>query len=76
MGDPVPRAFDQKMVARFKEKYPGIRVQHTIVAHEDFKQAIRTYLIASRPPDVLTWFAGNRMRFFASRDPMYTSKPP
>ncbi|MER3451247.1 MAG: sugar ABC transporter substrate-binding protein [Thermus sp.] len=67
MGDPVPRAFDQKMVARFKQKYPGIRVQHTIVAHEDFKQAIRTYLIASRPPDVLTWFAGNRMRFFASR---------
>lgn len=66
-GDPAPRAFDQRIVALFKQKYPGIQVQHTIVAHEDFKQAIRTYLASSRPPDVLTWFAGERMRYFAER---------
>ena len=66
-GDPVPRAFDQRIVALFKQKYPGIQVRHTIVAHEDFKQAIRTYLASSRPPDVLTWFAGERMRYFAER---------
>ncbi|ULR40232.1 ABC transporter substrate-binding protein [Thermus sp. NEB1569] len=67
MSDPLARAFDQKVVALFKQKYPGIQVTHTIVAHEDFKQAIRTYLISNRPPDVLTWFAGERMRYFAER---------
>ncbi len=67
MGDPVPRAFDQKLVSLFRQKYPGIQVRHTIVAHEDFKQAIRTYLASTRPPDVLTWFAGERMRYFAER---------
>lgn len=66
-GDPLARAFDQRIVALFKQKYPGIQVTHTIVAHEDFKQAIRTYLISNRPPDVLTWFAGERMRYFAER---------
>jgi multiple sugar transport system substrate-binding protein/raffinose/stachyose/melibiose transport system substrate-binding protein len=35
--------------------------------HEDFKQAIRAYLVAEPSPDVLTWFAGNRARFFIDR---------
>jgi len=64
MMDPVPRELDAKIVALFMERYPDIRVEHSTVAHEDFKQAIRTYLVASPPPDVLTWFAGERMRFF------------
>jgi multiple sugar transport system substrate-binding protein/raffinose/stachyose/melibiose transport system substrate-binding protein len=42
-------------------------VQHSIVAHEDFKQAIRAYLLADPSPDVLTWFAGNRARFFIDK---------
>jgi len=42
-------------------------VIHSIVAHEDYKQAIRAYLTASQAPDVLTWFAGNRARFFIDK---------
>ena len=63
--DPAPRELDEKLVQLFMERYPDIRVEHSQVVHEDFKQAIRTYLVASPPPDVLTWFAGERMRFFS-----------
>jgi multiple sugar transport system substrate-binding protein/raffinose/stachyose/melibiose transport system substrate-binding protein len=42
-------------------------VNHSIIAHEDFKQAIRAYLTADPAPDVLTWFAGNRTRFFIDK---------
>lgn len=42
-------------------------VEHSIIAHEDFKQAIRAYLTANPAPDVLTWFAGNRTRFFIDK---------
>jgi len=63
-GDPVPRAFDEKVVGMWNDANPMMPVEHSIVAHEDFKQAIRAYLIAEPAPDVLTWFAGNRARFF------------
>ncbi len=67
MSDPAPREADAEIVSRFMEKYPEVDVTHSIVAHEDFKQAIRAYLTSSTPPDVLTWFAGNRMRFFVDK---------
>ena len=66
-GDPKPRAADEEVVAMFQEKHPDIQVVHSIVAHEDFKQAIRAYLSSSSPPDLLTWFAGNRARFFIDK---------
>jgi multiple sugar transport system substrate-binding protein/raffinose/stachyose/melibiose transport system substrate-binding protein len=65
-SDPLPRQADEAMVAAFQE-VSGIQVEHSTVGHEDFKQAIRTYLISDNPPDVLTWFAGNRARFFIDR---------
>jgi ABC-type glycerol-3-phosphate transport system substrate-binding protein len=65
MMDPVPRELDERIVEMFMERYPDIRVEHSQIEHETFKQAIRTFLVASPPPDVLTWFAGERMRFFA-----------
>jgi multiple sugar transport system substrate-binding protein/raffinose/stachyose/melibiose transport system substrate-binding protein len=64
MSDPDPREADAKAVAMFQETHPDYEIVHSTVAHEDFKQAIRAYLTASTPPDVLTWFAGNRARFF------------
>ena len=67
-GDPEPRAADEEIVKNFMEANPDIEVVHSIVAHEDFKTAIRAYLTASTPPDVLTWFAGNRARFFIDND--------
>ncbi len=66
-GDPTPRAFDEKVVAMWNEMHPDKPINHSIIAHEDFKQAIRAYLTAQPAPDVLTWFAGNRARFFIDR---------
>jgi ABC-type glycerol-3-phosphate transport system substrate-binding protein len=67
MSDPAPREADAKQVQMFMEANPDIQVVHSTVAHEDFKQAIRAYLTASTPPDVMTWFAGNRSRFFIDK---------
>lgn len=66
-SDPEPRKNDEELVKLFKQKYPDVEIEHSIVDHEGFKQAIRTYLAASRPPDVMTWFAGNRARFFIDK---------
>ena len=66
-GDPVPRAFDEKIVDMWNGENAMQPVEHSIVAHEDFKQAIRAYLTAEPSPDVLTWFAGNRARFFIDK---------
>jgi multiple sugar transport system substrate-binding protein/raffinose/stachyose/melibiose transport system substrate-binding protein len=67
-SDPVVRAFDQKVVAMFKAKYPTIKLEHNTIDHETFQNtSIRTYLASNNPPDVLTWFAGNRMRAFSGR---------
>ncbi len=66
-GDPKPRAFDESVVKMWNEAHPEMPVEHSIIAHEDFKQAIRAYLTADPAPDVLTWFAGNRARFFIDK---------
>jgi len=67
MSDPAPREADAALVKMFEEEHPDIDVIHSTIAHEDFKQAIRAYLTASTPPDVMTWFAGNRARFFIDK---------
>ncbi|MBN1316334.1 MAG: carbohydrate ABC transporter substrate-binding protein [Anaerolineales bacterium] len=67
MSDPGPVEADAEVVSMFMEAHPNIQVLHSTVAHEDFKQAIRAYLTASTPPDVMTWFAGNRARFFIDK---------
>lgn len=66
-SDPIPRAFTEEVVAMWNEANPGMPVELSTVAHEDFKNAIRTYLAASPSPDVLTWFAGERAAFFVDR---------
>lgn len=68
MSDPDQRVADADSVQIFQEDHPDYEIVHSIVAHEDFKQAIRAYLTASTPPDVMTWFAGNRARFFIDND--------
>lgn len=66
-GDPIPRAFDEEIVGMWNEAHPLMPVEHSIIAHEDFKQAIRAYLTADPAPDVMTWFAGERARFFIDK---------
>ena len=66
-GDPAPRRVDEMLVQMFNERNPDTPVEHSIINHEDFKQAIRAYLVADPAPDVMTWFAGNRARFFIDK---------
>jgi len=66
-SDPIPRAYTEKVVAEWNAANPNMPVELNIINHEDFKQAIRTYLVAEPAPDVLDWFAGNRAQFFISR---------
>ncbi len=66
-GDPEPRRVDEMVVQMWNDANPLMPVEHSIIAHEDFKQALRAYLTAEPAPDVLTWFAGNRARFFIDR---------
>jgi multiple sugar transport system substrate-binding protein/raffinose/stachyose/melibiose transport system substrate-binding protein len=66
-SDPIPRAYTEQLVANWNAANPDMPVELNIINHEDFKQAIRTYLVAEPAPDVLDWFAGNRAQFFISR---------
>ncbi|MBK8022166.1 MAG: extracellular solute-binding protein [Chloroflexi bacterium] len=66
-SDPGAREADEALVALWNEQNPDQALEHSITDHEAFKQAIRTYLVADPSPDVLTWFAGNRMAFFVDR---------
>ncbi len=67
-SDPAPRAFDKEIVAAWNTAHPDMPVQHSTIAHESFKQAIRAYLLAQPAPDVLTWFGGERARFFINKN--------
>jgi len=64
-----PKAIDAEkhLISLYEEQNPGVDVIQSNVPSEDFKQAIRAYLTASTPPDLLTWFAGNRARFFIDK---------
>ncbi len=66
-SDPAPRQRLADLIAMYNDggEYD---VEINTTEHEAFKQAIRTYLASDSPPDVLTWFAGNRMRFFSNND--------
>ncbi len=66
-SDPGAREADEALVAQWNAAHPDRPIEHNITDHEAFKQAIRTYLVADPSPDVLTWFAGNRMAFFVDR---------
>ena len=66
-SDEGAREADEALVAQFREANPDAELEHSITDHEAFKQAIRAFLVAAPAPDVLTWFAGNRMAFFVDR---------
>jgi multiple sugar transport system substrate-binding protein len=55
----------QAQAADFAEK-SGVKVDINAVDHNTFQENINNYLQGS-PQDVFTWFAGDRMKFFASR---------
>lgn len=65
-SDPGPRAAFEQLVQDFRTAHPEIGVELRIYDHEGFKSAIRQFLLFDAP-DVVTWYAGNRMRFFVDR---------
>jgi multiple sugar transport system substrate-binding protein len=56
----------QAEAADFAKKNSGTDVKINAVEHNTFQENINNYLQGS-PDDVFTWFAGYRLKFFASR---------
>lgn len=65
-SDPAPRASWEAVVADFRRDNPGVDVKFNIYDHESYKKSIRNWLTGAAP-DIVFWFAGNRMREFVSR---------
>jgi multiple sugar transport system substrate-binding protein len=66
-GDPEPKRVIKMLVEKFEGENPDIDVTLNIFSHEDFKTLLRTWLGANEGPDVVTWMAGERMRYFAEK---------
>jgi multiple sugar transport system substrate-binding protein len=64
-SDAVPKNAIAAMVAAFKAS-SGDSVTINTKAHNDFQNQINTYLQGS-PDDGFTWFAGYRMKYYASK---------
>ena len=67
-SDPAPREAMEALAVMFQEQNPDIEVKLNTTDHEGFKKAIRIWLASDSPPDVVTWFAGNRAMFFIEKD--------
>ena len=65
-SDAVPKAAVAAVVDAFKKDNAGLDVKVNTVDHNTFQEQINNYLQGS-PDDVFAWFAGYRMRFFASK---------
>jgi multiple sugar transport system substrate-binding protein/raffinose/stachyose/melibiose transport system substrate-binding protein len=67
-SDPLPKETFEMLVAEFEKQNPDIDVKVNTTAHEEYKKSIRIWLASDNPPDVITWFAGNRAMFFIEKD--------
>lgn len=65
-SDPAPRAAWTAAVAGFQRENPDIEIKFNVYDHESYKRSIRNWLTGGSP-DVVFWFAGNRMRGFVQR---------
>ena len=65
-SDPAPKMTFTKVVDEFKKQNPELQVEFNTMDHEGYKTAIRNWL-TTEPPDVVFWFAGNRMKAFVDR---------
>ena len=65
-SDPAPKAAWGELIANFEAENPDIDVRLNEYDHEGYKSAIRNWLVTS-PPDIVFWFAGNRMKYFVDR---------
>ncbi|MFC0061816.1 ABC transporter substrate-binding protein [Vibrio inusitatus] len=65
-SDPAPKKAWAEIVERFEKANPEIEIKYNIYEHESYKTTIRNWLLTS-PPDVVFWYAGNRMKAFVER---------
>ncbi|MFZ9521039.1 MAG: ABC transporter substrate-binding protein [Silvanigrellaceae bacterium] len=65
-SDPTSKKAFETILAEFKKEHQDIKVTVNTIDHESYKVQIRTWL-PNNPPDVATWFAGNRARFFIDK---------
>jgi multiple sugar transport system substrate-binding protein len=65
-SDAVPKKAIADVLTAFQTATPGVKVPINTVEHNSFQENINNYL-QGKPDDVFTWFAGYRMRFFASK---------
>ena len=63
-SDPLPKEGLHALIDAFPNK--NVTVKLNEVDHNTFQENITTYL--QNPDDVLPWFAGYRMQFFAAQD--------
>ncbi len=62
-SDAAPKAAFEAVVEGFKKANPDVSVKINTFDHEGYKTSIRNFLSAN-PPDVVNWYAGNRMAPF------------
>jgi multiple sugar transport system substrate-binding protein len=65
-ADPAPKKAFTEIVQKFENENPDITVKYNLYDKEGYKTAIRNWLSTS-PPDVVFWYAGNRMKTFVDR---------
>ena len=65
-SDATPKAAYQAMFDEFEKANSGVTTKVNTVDHNTFQEQINNYL-QGKPDDVFTWFAGNRMNFFAQQ---------
>jgi multiple sugar transport system substrate-binding protein len=64
-SDAVPKKAYEQVFAGFQSSTGGT-VKVNTVDHNTFQEQINSYL-QGKPDDAFTWFAGNRMQFFAQK---------
>ena len=65
MSNPAPRAVMAGLAADFDAMHPGLTVELEVVDRDAWKSQIRNALTAN-PPDVINWYAANRMAPFVN----------
>ncbi|TDO95819.1 extracellular solute-binding protein [Marinomonas balearica] len=65
-ADPAPKAAFAEIVSKFEAENPDVDVKYNLYDKEGYKTAIRNWL-ATTPPDLVFWYAGNRMKTFVDR---------
>lgn len=65
-ADPAPKKAFAEIVDKFTAENPDVEIKYNLYDKEGYKTAIRNWL-ATSPPDLVFWYAGNRMKTFVER---------